>query len=89
MSQLAAKITADSSSYRKAIEDANNVLKAFTKEESLAADSLRKVYDVTQDQVDAYKKVTVAMEKTTAGTKNIRQTSSALRSDIEKLKIQW
>ena len=89
MSQLAAKITADSSSYRKSIEDANNVLKAFTKEESLAADSLRKVYDVTQDQVDAYKKVTVAMEKTTAGTKNIRQTSSALRSDIEKLKIQW
>mgnify|MGYP003551877785 FL=1 len=89
MSQIAAKITADSSAYRKAIEDANNVLKAFTKEESIAAESLRKVYDVTQDQIDAYKKVTDAMNKATGGTKNIRQTSSALRSDIEKLKIQW
>lgn len=89
MSQIAAKITADSSAYRKAIEDANNVLKAFTKEESIAAESLRKVYDVTQDQIDAYKKVTDAMNKATGGTKNIRQASSALKSDIEKLRIQW
>lgn len=89
MSQIAAKITADSSAYRKAIEDANNVLKAFTKEESITAESLRKVYDVTQDQIDAYKKVTDAMNKATGGTKNIRQASSALKSDIEKLRIQW
>lgn len=88
-SQLSAKITADTSGFRKSIKDAENVLKGFTAEESAAAGALRKVYDVTQDQVKAYKKVSESMLRATDGTKTIRQQSNALRDDIERLKIQW
>lgn len=89
MTQLSAKITADTSGFRKSIKDAENVLKGFTAEESAAAGALRKVYDVTQDQVKAYKKVSESMLRATDGTKTIRQQSNALRDDIERLKIQW
>ena len=89
MSQLSAKITADVSGYRKSIQDAKNVLKAFTKEESVTAETLKKVYDVTNEQVNAYKKVTDSMLKATDGTKTIKQASNQLKNDIEKLKIQW
>lgn len=89
MSQLSAKITADTSGFRKSIKDAENVLKGFTAEESAAAGALRKVYDVTQDQVKAYKKVSESMLRATDGTKTIKQASNALRNDIERLKIQW
>lgn len=89
MSQLSAKITADISGYRKSIQDAKNVLKGFTKVESETAETLKKVYDVTNDQVNAYKKVTDSMLKATDGTKTIKQASNQLKNDIEKLKIQW
>lgn len=89
MSQLSAKITADISGYRKSIQDAKNVLKGFTKAESETAETLKKVYDVTNDQVNAYKKVTDSMLKATDGTKTIKQASNQLKNDIEKLKIQW
>lgn len=89
MSQLSAKITADTSGFRKAVKDAENVLKGFTAEESAAAGALRKVYDVTQDQVRAYKKVSESMLRATDGTKDMKSMSNALRKDIERLKIQW
>lgn len=89
MSQLSAKITADVSGYRKSIQDAKNVLKGFTKAESETAETLKKVYDVTNDQVNAYKKVADSMLKATDGTKTIKQASNQLKNDIEKLKIQW
>lgn len=89
MSQLSAKITADTSGFRKSIKDAENVLKGFTAEESAAAGALRKVYDVTQDQAKAYKKVSESMLRATDGTKTVRQASNTLRNDIERLKIQW
>lgn len=89
MSQLSAKITADTSGFRKSIKDAENVLKGFTAEESAAAGALRKVYDVTQDQVKAYKKISESMLRATDGTKTVKQASNALRNDIERLKIQW
>lgn len=89
MSQVSAKITADVKGYRKAIEDAQSSLKAFTKEESATAETLRKVYDVTNDQVRAYKKVTDSMLRAVDGTKNIKQASNQLKNDIEKLRFQW
>lgn len=89
MRQLSAKITADVSGYRKSIQDAKNVLKGFTKAESETAETLKRVYDVTNDQVNAYKKVTDSMLKATDGTKTIKQASNQLKNDIEKLKIQW
>lgn len=89
MSQLSAKLSADVSAYKKSIEQAQNVLKGFNKEESITAETLRKTYDVTQQQVDAFKKVTTSMAKATDGTKTMKQASNALKNDIEKLKIQW
>lgn len=89
MSQLSATLTADVSGYKKAIQEAQNVLKGFNSEESATAETLREVYDVTNDQVKAYKKVTESMQHATDGTKSIKQASNRLKTDIERLRIQW
>lgn len=89
MSQLSAKITADVSEYKKAINEAQNVLKGFTKEESATADTLRKTYDVTQNQVRAFKKATDSMSHATDGTKTLKQSANLLKNDIERLRMQW
>lgn len=89
MSQLSATLTADVSGYKKAIQEAQNVLKGFNSEESATAETLREVYGVTNDQVKAYKKVTESMQHVTDGTKSVKQASNRLRTDIERLRIQW
>lgn len=89
MSQLSATLTADVSGYKKAIQEAQNVLKGFNSEESATAETLREVYDVTNDQVKAYKKVTESMQHATDGTKSLKQASNRLKTDIERLRIQW
>lgn len=89
MSQLSATLTADVSGYKKAIQEAQNVLKVFNSEESATAETLREVYDVTNDQVKAYKKVTESMQHATDGTKSLKQASNRLKTDIERLRIQW
>lgn len=89
MSQLSATLTADVSGYKKAIQEAQNVLKGFNSEESATAETLREVYDVTNDQVKAYKKVTESMQHATGGTKSLKQASNRLKTDIERLRIQW
>ena len=89
MSQLSAILTADVSGYKKAIQEAQNVLKGFNSEESATAETLREVYDVTNDQVKAYKKVTESMQHATDGTKSLKQASNRLKTDIERLRIQW
>lgn len=89
MSQLSATLTADVSGYKKAIQEAQNVLKGFNSEESATAETLREVYDVTNDQVKAYKKVTESMQHVTDGTKSVKQASNHLKTDIERLRIQW
>lgn len=89
MSQLSATLTADVSGYKKAIQEAQNVLKGFNSEESATAETLREVYGVTNDQVRAYKKVTESMQHVTDGTKSVKQASNRLRTDIERLRIQW
>ena len=89
MSQLSATLTADVSGYKKAIQEAQNVLKGFNSEESATAETLREVYDVTNDQVKAFKKVTESMQHVTDGTKSVKQASNRLKTDIERLRIQW
>lgn len=89
MGQVSTKITADTSGFKKAVEEAKNMLKAFSNEESVAADTMRKVYDVTQDQVRAFKKVTADIEKATLGTKTNKQASAALERELQKLRQQW
>ena len=89
MTTLSATISADTTGFKKTVEEAKNVLKGFTKEESITAETLRKTNDVSQSQVDAYRKTIASIEKATDGTKTYRQQSGALKRELEKLQTQW
>lgn len=89
MSTLSATITADTSGFKNAVAKAKKELELFDKSNKSLANTMRKVNDVTDDQVKAFRKSVDNITKATNGTKSFKQSATMLSTEIEKLRQQW
>lgn len=89
MSKLSAKVTADVSGFRSAMEEAQKCVDQFANSESDASKSMKKLNDVTDEQVKSFQKSINAINKNTNGTKSNKAQMTALSKEVERLKNQW
>lgn len=86
---LSAVISADVSGFNRALTDAKKVLSQFDKEQGESVKAAMRLNDVTDEQVNAFKKVVANIEKATNGTKSYKQSASSLEKELQKLRQQW
>lgn len=86
---LSAVISADVSGFNRALTDAKKVLSQFDKEQGESVKAAMRLNDVTDGQVNAFKKVVTNIEKATNGTKSYKQSASSLEKELQKLRQQW
>lgn len=89
MSKLTAIIAADTTGFRKSVDEARKILEKFAKVEDEATQQLRKSYDVTNSQVNAYKRVTKILDKVTSGSISTAKAEKMLANEVRELKIQY
>lgn len=65
------------------------MLNKFVDETNDAKKSVKDNVSVTNEQINAYKKVVKTLEQVASGTMNTKQQQVALSSSVKELKIQW
>lgn len=88
-SNLTAVISADTTGFKKSIQDAKNVLKEYTNTAKNSSKEIQKNTSVSSEQVAAYKRVVNALEKTASGSLSTARAQKELTNQIRELKIQW
>lgn len=89
MSKLTAIIAADTTGFRKSVDEARKILENFAKVEDEATQQLRKSYDITNSQVTAYKRVTKILDKVASGSISTAKAEKMLANEVRELKIQY
>ena len=89
MSKLTAIIAADTTGFRKSVDEARKILEKFAKVEDEATQQLRKSYDITNAQVSAYKRVTKILDKVASGSISTAKAEKMLANEVRELKIQY
>lgn len=89
MSSLSIILSADTSGFTKAIQDAKSLLEQYTQKNKELRDEIRKQSGVTDEQVNAYKRITKQLEKVGSGSLSTAQQQKVLENQIKELKMQW
>lgn len=89
MSSLSIILSADTSGFTKAIQDAKALLEQYTTKHKQLADQLKSSTGVTDEQVNAYKRIIRQLEKVGSGTMSTTQQEKALANQIKELKLEW
>lgn len=86
---LTAVISADTSRFTRAINEAQSVLSRYAREARTASGSISTCASVTDAQVTSYQRLVRAMQRVSNGTMTTSQAERALVQQIQKLRIQW
>lgn len=86
---LTAVISADTSRFTRAINEAQSVLSRYAKEARTASGSISTCASVTDAQVTSYQRLVRAMQRVSNGTMTTSQAERALVQQIQELRIQW
>lgn len=86
---LVTVISADTSRFTRAINEAQSVLSRYAREARTASGSISTCASVTDAQVTSYQRLVRAMQRVSNGTMTTSQAERALVQQIQKLRIQW
>lgn len=86
---LTAVISADTTRFTKAINEAQSVLSRYAREARTASGSISTCASVTDAQVTSYQRLVRAMQRVSNGTMTTSQAERALVQQIQELRIQW
>lgn len=86
---LTAVISADTSRFTRAINEAQSVLSRYAREARTASGSISTCASVTDVQVTSYQRLVRAMQRVSNGTMTTSQAERALVQQIQELRIQW
>ena len=86
---LTAVISADTSRFTRAINEAQSVLSRYAREARTASGSISTCASVTDAQVTSYQRLVRAMQRVSNGTMTTSQAERALGQQIQELRIQW
>lgn len=86
---LTAVISADTSRFTRAINEAQSVLSRYARETRTASGSISTCASVTDAQVTSYQRLVRAMQRVSNGTMTTSQAERALVQQIQELRIQW
>lgn len=86
---LTAVISADTTRFTRAINEAQSVLSRYAREARTASGSISTCASVTDAQVTSYQKLVRAMQRVSNGTMTTSQAERALVQQIQELRIQW
>lgn len=89
MPNLSVVIGADTSRLVEEVKGARHMLNKFVDDTKNASNAAKNNASVTNEQVNAYKKVISSLEKATSGMMNSKQQQAALSASVKELKIQW
>lgn len=89
MGNLTAIIAADTTGFRKSVEDAKKILEQFTKAEDEAVKQIKEASNVSDSQVAAFNRVTKTLSKVSSGAMSTAQAEKALSAQVKELKIQY
>ena len=86
---LTAVISADTSRFTRAVNEAQSVLSRYAREARTASGSISTCASVTDAQVTSYQRLVRAMQRVSNGTMTTSQAERALVQQIQELRIQW
>lgn len=86
---LTAVISADTTRFTRAINEARSVLSRYAREARTASGSISTCASVTDAQVTSYQRLVRAMQRVSNGTMTTSQAERALVQQIQELRIQW
>ena len=89
MSSLSVVLQADTSGFSSAIENAKKLLEQYTQKNKELADQIKSSTGVTDEQVNAYRRIIKQLEKVGSGSLSTAQQQKVLENQIKELKIQW
>ena len=89
MGNLSAIISADTTGFKKSVEEAKNILEKFSKAEDDAVKQIREVSNVSDSQVAAFQRVNRTLSKVSSGAMSTAQSEKALSSQVKELRIQY
>lgn len=86
---LTAVISADTTRFTRAINEAQSVLSRYSREARSASSSIDNCTSVTDAQVTSYQRLIRSMQRVANGTMTTSQAERALSNQIQELRIQW
>ena len=86
---LVTVISADTSRFTRAINEAQSVLSRYAREARTASGSISTCASVTDAQVTSCQRLVRAMQRVSNGTMTTSQAERALVQQIQELRIQW
>ena len=86
---LTAVISADTSRFTRAINEAQSVLSRYSREARNTSNSINTCASVTDAQVTSYQRLVRAMQRVANGSMTTSQAERALSNQIQELRIQW
>lgn len=86
---LTAVISADTTRFTRAINEAQSVLSRYAREARTASGSISTCASVTDAQVTSYQRLVRSMQRVSNGTMTTSQAERALVQQIQELRIQW
>lgn len=86
---LTAVISADTTRFTRAINEAQSVLSRYARDARTASGSISTCASVTDAQVTSYQRLVRAMQRVSNGTMTTSQAERALVQQIQELRIQW
>lgn len=86
---LVTVISADTSRFTRAINEAQSVLSRYARDARTASGSISTCASVTDAQVTSYQRLVRAMQRVSNGTMTTSQAERALVQQIQELRIQW
>lgn len=89
MGNLSAIISADTTGFKKSVEEAKNILEKFSKAEDDAVKQIKEVSNVSDSQVAAFQRVNRTLSKVSSGAMSTAQSEKALSSQVKELRIQY
>ena len=89
MGNLTAIISADTTGFKKSVEEAKKTLEQFSKAEDSAVKQIKEASNVSDSQVAAFQRVTKTLSKVSSGAMSTAQAEKALSAQVKELKIQF
>lgn len=89
MGNLTAIIAADTTGFKKSVEEAKRVLNKFNDAEDEAAKRLKEVNHISDSQVAAFQRVQKTLQKVSSGAMSTAQAEKALSNQVKELRIQY
>lgn len=89
MGNLSAIISADTTGFKKSVEEAKRILEQFSKAEDEAVKQIKEASNVSDSQVAAFNRVSKTLSKVSSGAMSTVQAEKALSAQVKELRIQY